>query len=225
MAEFRMKNYQTVLINRLAHQVKNNLTTMRLALFNLNYLLDQENVMGRDHEKSNDFLQAVKTSLDQSIDIVSQILLATRSDKKYFSSENIIQLLFDAITQSSAHDNFEIDILKKEIRVSTDSQSLQLFLKLLLDYLANALKQGSAPINIRLSERDERCIVFDGNFQVSELSDFFEANGASLSDNFDSITFLLLKQMVEYLRVSIEIQRKTKEQSELKICFNQADED
>ena len=225
MAEFRMKNYQTVLINRLAHQVKNNLTTMRLALFNLNYLLDQENVTDRKHEQSNDFLQAVRTSLDQSIDTVSKILLATRSDKKYFGSENVIRVLFDVITQSSAHENFKIDILKKEIRVSTDSQSLQLFFKLLLDYLANALKQGSAPINIRLSERNERCVVFYGNFQISELSDFFENDDVSLSDNSDSTTFLLLKQMTEYLRISIEIKQKIKEQSELQICFNQADRD
>ena len=225
MAEFRMKNYQTVLINRLAHQVKNNLTTMRLALFNLNYLLDQENVTDRKHEQSNDFLQAVRTSLDQSIDTVSKILLATRSDKKYFGSENVIRVLFDVITQSSAHENFKIDILKKEIRVSTDSQSLQLFFKLLLDYLANALKQGSAPINIRLSEGNERCIVFYGNFQISELSDFFENDDVSLSDNSDSTTFLLLKQMTEYLRISIEIKQKIKEQSELQICFNQADRD
>ncbi len=225
MAEFRMKNYQTVLINRLAHQVKNNLTTMRLALFNLNYLLDQENVTDRKHEQSNDFLQAVRTSLDQSIDTVSKILLATRSDKKYFGSENVIRVLFDVITQSSAHENFKIDILKKEIRVSTDSQSLQLFFKLLLDYLSNALKQGSAPINIRLSERNERCIVFYGNFQISELSDFFENDDLSFSDNSDSTTFLLLKQMTEYLRISIEIKQKIKEQSELQICFNQADRD
>ena len=220
-----MKNYQTVLINRLAHQVKNNLTTMRLALFNLNYLLDQENVTDRKHEQSNDFLQAVRTSLDQSIDTVSKILLATRSDKKYFGSENVIRVLFDVITQSSAHENFKIDILKKEIRVSTDSQSLQLFFKLLLDYLSNALKQGSTPINIRLSEKDERCIVFYGNFQISELSDFFENDDASVSDNSDSTTFLLLKQMTEYLRISIEIKQKIKEQSELQICFNQADRD
>ncbi len=225
MAEFRMKNYQTVLINRLAHQVKNNLTTMRLALFNLNYLLDQENVTDRKHEQSNDFLQAVRTSLDQSIDTVSKILLATRSDKKYFGSENVIRVLFDVITQSSAHENFKIDILKNEIRVSTDSQSLQLFFKLLLDYLSNALKQGSPPINIRLSEKDERCIVFYGNFQISELSDFFENDDASVSDNSDSTTFLLLKQMTEYLRISIEIKQKIKEQSELQICFNQADRD
>ena len=198
---------------------------MRLALFNLNYLMDQENEAGRDYEKSNDFLQAFKTSLDQSIDTISKILLATRSDKKYFSSENIIRLLFDAITQSSAHDNFKIDILKKEIRVSTDSQSLQFFFKLLLDFLANALKQGSVPINIRLSERNERCIVFDGNFQISELSDFFENNEASLPDNSDSTTFLLLKQMTEYLRISIKFKQGINEQSELQICFNQIDWD
>ena len=76
-----------------------------------------------------------------------------------------------------------------------------------------------------MSEKDERCIVFYGNFQISELSDFFENDDASVSDNSDSTTFLLLKQMTEYLRISIEIKQKIKEQSELQICFNQADRD
>ena len=218
-----MKHFQAVLINRLAHQVKNDLTTMRLALFNLDYYLNAQKADDPISEKSNDFLQAIKTSLDQGIKTLSRILLVTRSDKKYFKSENIIRILCDVITQSPAHEKFEIKTSQKNIQILTDAQSLQLFFELLLDNLAGALNHSNSPITVQWSDKDDHCIVFNGDLQRAKISEMWQFNNASSFEGTNSITFLLLRQMIEYLDIALELKQNEEGQSEVKVYFNQED--
>ncbi len=216
-----MKNFQSILINRLAHQVKNDLTTMRLALFNLNDLLQAS---GPDSpqlkEKSTEFLKVIGGSLDRSVATLSKILLATRTDEKYFKQLNLIRILFDLITRHADHGKFKIEIFNKELLISTDEQALMLFLELLLQKLTASLKNNEDSIRIQLDESVNTCLVFTGTFLMSELSTFLGLNHSS-SEEERSVAPLLVRQIGAYLKIAWELEQQKNEYSKLRIMFNQ----
>ncbi len=212
-----MKNSQAFLINRLAHKAKNDLTTMRLALFNLNHLLDTDNGDSQLKSRSKDFLKIIQTSLDQSTDTLSKILLATRSGDKYFRMVNLVQILFDVVLQHPAHDKLHIDIKQNEKQLKTDPESLQLFFELFFDFLA-----GTSDPLITIEFLDGDCLVFSGNFRDTDaLGMLWGDENVFSSNKHPEPEFVLLRQLMRNLQISLDINHKTKEQLKIIMCFNQ----
>ncbi len=221
MADFRMKNYQTVLINRLAHQVKNDLTTMRLALFNLNYVLDAENSRNLKKQAA-DFLHVLRSSLDKSIETLSKILIATRTGDNHFESINVIRVLFEAITQNSAHNIIKVDINKKELLCRSDAQSLQLFFDILINMLNRALSKKEMMISVQLTDNGQKGLKFVGNFNKSDIFAFLQNDETVLAKkNPVLIPMLLLMQLSDYLHIEIEWNQLDNELREVEVRFNQ----
>ena len=215
-----MKDFQTFLINRLAHQVQNDLTTMRLALFNLNDMLHNVQTDSPTQQDPTDFVQAMAKSLEKSMGSLFKILMATRSGQAYFKSQNLLQILFDAVTRHKNHARFKIEIQKNTIPVSTDEQGLHLFFEVLMDALSASLTSAQDHIRVQLQEADVPCLDFTGLFHKDQIDEIFNTNVSELPGG-RSVTPLLIKQLANYLKIELEWIRAEQGRSKIVVKFNQ----
>ncbi len=202
-----MKKNTTVLINRLAHNAKNELTTMRLALFNLIQVLEENPIK----DEAQEFITALKTTLDQSLSTINQILFTTRMGTANFRSLSLEYLVYDLVNRVEFNERFQFESSPANIVVFSDEQVLKQALKLFF----NELTQESAEtFTLRVREASAPRIEIE-NVQVSFTERF------NLDPQSMPFKHHLLRHWLNYLGIQINNTGKTR----LELVFNQFTEE
>ncbi|NOX88385.1 MAG: hypothetical protein GXO77_05105 [Calditrichaeota bacterium] len=219
-----MSEFQSVLINKLAHQLKNELTTLRLALFNLSHLLQETPLPDERGEQSQEFLSVIRTTLSQSIESLSKILLVTRSGNQYFKIVNLTHILFEIVDQPEYKRFFRSQSSADHQLVNTDPQTLQLAFTLLFEHLIKNAHHENIKGEIYFHKKSPPEIRILFPVKDSEELKIVQADSPKSAASSAPLQLLLLKRLLQYLDISFSVQQNA-ENSAVILTFNQIPED
>ncbi len=189
------------LINRLIHQVKNELATLQLASANLNYLLQDFAIPVEQKQQAQEFLNVIRQNLKNSVQELSRILVLTRHSRQHFEPVNLGQIILELCAQTT---NTEIINGNQSLIVNTEPQAIRWFLETLLHTL-----QEQTPLKLEIDSAQKK-LIFHLNQQPAPQKVHDEI----------SMETLILKTLARYLNIQLTEFNPAQNDHTLVLSFN-----
>ncbi len=197
-----MNEIESHLINRLAHRVKNSLTTLRLALFNLQHVLQEQQAGERTSQASDEFIDVMNSTLSESIQTLSDILVITRGEPVRQKQVDVVQVFSDTLIHHAQNDLFDCALPAQNFYINSDLKLLHLFFTYFFDFLLNCRQNKDEKIAVRFLQEENKGISFKARFdcagQWAIVSDMGEK-----AKNKNDIRELMVKHLINVLRLEI----------------------
>lgn len=197
-----MNKIESHLINRLAHRVKNDLTTLRLALFNLQHALQEQQAGETTFQASDEFIDVMNSTLSESIQILSDILIITRGEQIHQKQVDVVQVLSDTLVHHPQNNLFDCALPAQNFHINSDLKLLHLFFTYFLDFLLNCRQNKDEKIAVRFLLERDKGISFKARFDcaghwvvMSEPED--------IGKNKHDIQELVVKHLINVLPLEI----------------------
>ncbi len=197
-----MNEVASHLINRLAHRVKNDLTTLRLALFNLKHALQEEQTGAAASQASDEFINVMNSTLAESIQILSDILVVTRDEQSLHKPVDVVQVLSDALIHHPQHGSFDFTPPAQSFFIRSDLKLLHLFFTYFFDLLLNCRENKEEKIVIGFHLGKENELSFKARFGCAGHWTVMSDAGDEVKNKY-GIQELMVKHLINVLRLEI----------------------
>ncbi len=197
-----MNEVESHLINRLAHRVKNDLTTLRLALFNLQHVLQEQQAGENASKASDEFIDVMNSTLSASIQILSDILVITRGEQIRQKPVDVVQVLSDTLIRHPKNDMFDCALPSQNFYINSDLKLLHLFFTYFLDFLLNCRQKKDEKIAVRFLPEKDKGVSFKAHFGCAGHWALMSESG-DVGKNKYGIQELMVKHLINVLRLEI----------------------